>query len=371
MKEIKKRQKKNGKISYTACIRIKGYKTLTATFERKTDAQIWIAENESAMKTGKYIDKSDLIKHTLGDVIDRYIDEKLPYRTNNERYRKEFENRLLWWKDKLGKHLLKDITPKILAKYRDILLKEPNGNATKTKDRNKTKRSFATVNKDLGRLSTVLTTACNEWEWIKENPMFKVEKFKVDNERTRFLTKEEQAKLLNACKEHSTTPLLYMLVVLALSTGARRGELLNLKWNDVRFNDKEKNVTLYFMKTKNGTNRDVTIDKLGYELLKEHSKVRKINTKLIFAGMTGKNIYDLRKQWEKALRIADIEDFRFHDLRHTTASNLAMNGASLRDIAEILGHKTMQMTKRYSHLTKKYTTKVLQELNDKQFSSMT
>ena len=75
----------------------------------------------------------------------------------------------------------------------------------------------------------------------------------------------------------------------------------------------------------------------------------------------------MRKQWQKALKIAGINDFRFHDLRHTTASNLAMNGAGLRDIAEILGHKTLQMVQRYSHLTKKYSTRILRELNEKQF----
>lgn len=368
MATIQERRKNDGKITYTATIRIKGYKPINATFDRLTDARIWIAENESAMRTGKYIDKSELIKHTLGDLIDRYIEEKLPYRS--EANKKSFEQNLLWWKDKLGAVLLKDITPKILAKYRDILLKEPDARATKTLDKDKKTKTPATVNRYMACLSIVLTKACNEWEWLNENPMLKVDKCKEAKGRTRFLSAEEQADLLNACKNNSSTPLLYMLVVLALSTGARQGELLNLKWENVRFNKEEKNVTLYFMNTKNGEHRSVIINSLGYELLMEHSKVRKIRTKYIFARKDGLKPYDLRKQWNKALKEANIKNFRFHDLRHTTASNLAMNGASLRDIAEILGHKTMQMTQRYSHLTKKYTAKVLQELNDKQFNLM-
>ena len=194
--------------------------------------------------------------------------------------------------------------------------------------------------------------------------------------RTRFLDADEQKKLLDACKQ-SNTSLLYMLVVIALSTGARQGEILNLKWNNLRFNTDAQNVTLFFMDTKNGENRSVTISGLAYKLLLEHKqkttdkKIISIDSKnYVFARPDGKKPYYLRRQWENALKKANITDFRFHDLRHTTASNLAMNGASLRDIGEILGHKTPAMTQRYSHLTEKYTTKVLQELNDKQFQNL-
>lgn len=369
MAYIQTRKKKDGKERYTVTISVKGYKTVSATFDRKTDATTWAGKIESDMRTGKYIDVSESIKHTLGDLIDRYIKEKLPQRNPHDQlYQK---NQLLWWKAQIGKTLLKAVTPNLIAEQRDILLDEPNIKSTV----HHYKRTGATVNKYLAILSIAFTKAVNEWGWVDSNPVLKVDKCKISKGRTRFLSQEEQQKLLQACKE-SSNPYLYMIVVIALSTGARQGEILNLKWNNLMFNDAEKSVTLIFMNTKNGDNRAVTIGSLGYKLLSEHrkntsSKVINISSpRYVFARPDGLKPYDIRRPWENALKKAGITDFRFHDLRHTTASNLAMNGASLRDIGEILGHKTPAMTQRYSHLTKKYTAKVLQELNEKQFKDV-
>jgi integrase len=315
------------------------------------------------LQRGRNIKDYEMSKKTLAELIDRYIEEVLPEK--KESYQKKSKMILLYWKKQLGVRLLKDITPSLLSNHKNILLKEANGRATK----NATSRTGSTVNRYMAYLSVVFTKAYKEWEWMSENPMLKVEKCKEAKGRTRFLSEEEQKNLLNACKE-STTPLLYLLVILALSTGARYGELLNLKWENVKFDNKEKKVTLYLMNTKNGDNKNVELNGYPYSLLKEHSKIRNINTKYIFARPDGKKPYDLRTQWENARDRAGLVDFRFHDLRHTTASNLAMNGASLRDIAEILGHKTMQMTKRYSHLTEKYSAKVLADMNAKQFQNI-
>lgn len=361
MANIMKRIKKDGSATYTVRVRVKGYPVQTATFKRITDAKTWANGLESDLKRGKKIKDAEAKKHTLSDLIDKYINEKLQDRKTNQ---KSFKSQLNWWKTHLGAYLLKDITPSLLSKYRDILAKEPNGRATI----NKTPKTGATVNRYMAALSIVFSKAYREWEWIEENPMLKVDKCSETRGRTRFLSEEEQTNLLNACKE-SKTPLLYLLVVLALATGARQGELINLNWDNVKFNDNEMQATLLLMDTKNKEHRGVTIDGLPYNLLKKHSKVRKINSKFVFARPDGKKPYDLRTQWENALKRANIKDFRFHDLRHTTASNLAMNGASLRDIAEVLGHKTMQMTKRYSHLTEKYSTKILSDLNKKQFGN--
>lgn len=359
---IQKRTDKKGKIKYTALIRIKGYPAMSATFDRMTDAKLWVADNETKMKKGKHIKDAEAKKHTLAELIDRYIEFELPKRKSDHR---KYEMHLLWWKDKIGAYLLSDIKPSLLSKYKEILSKEPSPKATKSH----ILRSGATVNRYMASLSIVLTKAYKEWEWIDENPMIKVSKNKESRGRTRFLSTDEQKALLDACRE-STNPLLYTLVILALSTGARYGELVNLKWENVKFDDAAQDVTLYLMNTKNGDNRSVTIDNIGYKLLKEHSKVRKLNTKLVFARADGKKPYDLRRQWENALIKAKISDFHFHDLRHTTASNLAMGGAGLRDIAEILGHKTLSMVQRYAHLTKKYSTNILKTLNEKQFEGI-
>ncbi len=148
----------------------------------------------------------------------------------------------------------------------------------------------------------------------------------------------------------------------ALSTGARRGELLALRWPDV---DWQRQVAVLH-DTKNRERRALPITGHAFELLQELARVRRIDSDLIFAGPTGKATYP-RAAWERALRAAQIDDFRFHDLRHSAASYLAMSGATLAEIAEVLGHKTLAMVKRYSHLTEAHTAGVVARMNERIF----
>jgi len=127
--------------------------------------------------------------------------------------------------------------------------------------------------------------------------------------------------------------------------------------------------------TKNGERRVLPLHGLALDLLKDRAKVRKLDTDLLFPGRPrreepGKLIYkpvDLRTPFETALRAAGVEDFRWHDLRHSCASYLAMNGASLAEIAEVLGHKTLSMVKRYAHLSEAHTSAVVSRMNRKIF----
>jgi integrase len=142
--------------------------------------------------------------------------------------------------------------------------------------------------------------------------------------------------LLEACKQ-SKSPYLYLAVVLALSTGARKMEILTLRWQDVDL----KRGVIMLHKTKNRERRALPLTGYALELMRQHGKVRRIGSDLVFAaGQDGQKPADIGLAWERAKRRAGITDFRFHDLRHTAASYLAMNGASLAEIAEILGHKT-------------------------------
>lgn len=354
MARIQERKRKDGSSSFTATIRIKGYPIETATFDRKTDAKIWIQQTETAMRQGKHLKVSAARKHTLADLIDRYIEYELPNRKSDI---KKFIMHLNWWKSCIGFYLLSDITPSILAECRDKLQKEPN-------KRNGEPRSNATVNRYMATLSIVLSKAAKEWGWLEENPMLKVSKKKESRGRVRFLSEEERMSLLDACKE-SNNPLIYLLVVIALSTGARYSEIVNLKWEDVDLKRK----FFYFMDTKNGENRGVSISSKTYELLVQHSKIRKINSAYVFARADGKKPIDLRFQWEKVIEKSGLKDFRFHDLRHTAASYLAMNGATLMELSHILGHKTLQMVKRYSHLTQTHTVDLLERMNELQFGT--
>jgi integrase len=179
--------------------------------------------------------------------------------------------------------------------------------------------------------------------------------------------------LLKACQA-SSNPYLYPVVVLALSTGMRQGEIMGLKWEDVDLH--QGRVTLH--ETKNGERRVVPLVGKALELLKEYAKVRRIGTPLLFPGkvktqrpgeVATYRPIDLRAPWLAALKKAGIDDFRFHDLRHSTASYLAMNGASLAEIAEVLGHKTLQMVKRYAHLSEAHTAGVVARMNERIFGA--
>jgi len=147
--------------------------------------------------------------------------------------------------------------------------------------------------------------------------------------------------------------------VLALATGARRGELLNLRWSDVNV----KRGTLTFHQTKNGERRAVPLIGDALEVLTQHVKGQHLDTSLVFPDSTGTRPVGMREAFEWAVKRAGIVNFRFQDCRHTAASYLAMNGASLAEIAEVLGHKTLAMVKRYAHLSEAHTAGVVARMN--------
>ena len=173
--------------------------------------------------------------------------------------------------------------------------------------------------------------------------MRKVSKLKEPRGRVRFLSDDERTRLLKACKQSSNTDL-YPAVVLSLATGARQKEIMGLRWLDV---DMQRcMITLH--DTKNGERRASPLHGHVLELVRERSRVRRIDTDLLFPSPKNpQQPIDLRRPWENALAQAGIEDFRWHDLRHSAASYLAMNGATLSEIASAIGHKTLQMVKRY------------------------
>ena len=164
------------------------------------------------------------------------------------------------------------------------------------------------------------------------------------------LSDEEREALLKACRE-STNSYLHSIVVLALSTGMRQGEIMNLRWQDV---DLEKG-RIVLLQTKNDLPRTVPLAGYALELLKEHSRVRRLDSDLLFPGKNPKKPVFIRAPWVKAVKEAGLSNFRFHDLRHCSASFFAENGATLIEIAHVLGHKTLAMTQRYSHLTQAHT----------------
>jgi integrase len=352
MASIEERTNSKGEKSFRAKVRLKGYPVQSATFKRKTDATRWIASTESAIREGRHFKTSQAKRKTLSDAIERYKKEILPRKPKSM---KKQTIQLTWWDNTLGSYSLADITASVISEARGKLLSEKLGNG-KT-------RTEATANRYMAVLSHLLNIAFKEWEWIAENPCARIAKLPESRGRVRYLTDKERVDLLGACKA-SKSPHLYPIVVLALSTGARLGEILGLKWQDVDL-DKGR-FTLH--ETKNGETRVIPLTHHALELISQWSKVRRIDSDLLFPNKRNpKTHIDIRSPWYTAVKRAGIEDFRFHDLRHSAASYLAMNGATLAEIAEVLGHKTLQMVKRYAHLSEAHTSSVVASMNERIF----
>ena len=345
MATIQKR-KRSSEIRYRVQVRIKGYPAQSATFTKRSDAKRWGQQTEAAIREGRYFKNT---KHTMGETIDRYIASVLPRKGSQKDNQRA---QLGWWRKEIGDYLIADITPALVCECRDKLANEPTHQSDK--------RSPATVNRYLAALSHVFTIAVNEWGWLDDSPMQKVGTLRESRGRVRYLSDDERERLLEECKR-SRSPYLHLIVLTALSTGMRQSEILSLKWDDINLQLGR----VIIQHTKNGERRTVPLTGLALDVMREHGKNR--HTDLIFPGADPLKPMDIRAAWEYAVQRADIKDFKFHDLRHTAASYLVMDGATLVELAEILGHKTMQMVKRYAHLSESHIAGVVSSMTSHVF----
>ena len=352
MAAIQTRKTRDGETRYRVIVRLRGYPVQTATFRRKTDAKRWAQQTEVAIREGRYFKTSEAKRHTLAELIERYIVDVVPGRSKADH--QGVTAQLRWWSSMLGPYTLADVTPAMIAEQRDRLGRGEGMSGRQI--------APATQNRYLQVLSHAFSFAVREWEWLEDNPVRKIRRVKEPRGRVRFLSDDERGRVLDACKK-SKNPNLYLLVLLAISTGARQAELLSLRWPDI---DLERGLAVLH-KTKNGERRALALAGPALEALKTRSKIRRIDTDLVFANRRGVAPFP-RRGWDLALENAGIEDFRFHDLRHSAASYLAMSGATLAELAEILGHKTLAMVKRYSHLTEQHTSRVVARMNERIFA---
>lgn len=341
MAAIEKRTTGEGETTYRVKVRIKGFAPESASFDRLTDARTWGKKIESDMKAGRHFGQSN--RHTFNDLADEYKDHAIdPVRLDH-------------WRAVFGAEMLNAITPARIAKERDKLLAEdtirfatpPTGDVEVDAKRAKAKRTGATVNRYLAALSSCLSFGVKTLQWLEKNPAMQITKPPESKSRVRFLSDDERVRLLDACRPHKD---LYLAAVLSLSTGARQGEIMSLRFGQIDF--KRKIITLH--ETKNGERRALPLVGDAFTLLKARAKVRDIKEDRIFpptAKAKKAECLDLRQPWEAALKTAGIANFHWHDLRHTAASYLAMSGVSLVEIAKVLGHRTLQMVARYSHLS--------------------
>src|SRR6266699_2037408 len=261
MASIQERKDRKGNVTYRVQIRLRQHPPQFATFERKTDAKRWAQEMESAIREGRYFGTHESQRRTLSELVDRYV-EKLPSRKLKSA--KVVTQQLKWWKEQIGDRSLVDVTPALISEQKDKLAKEgPGGHAC----------GPASVNRYLAALSSAFSAAVKEWQWLEESPLRRVRKLPEPRGRMRFLSEDERTRLLKVCQE-SSNPYLYTVVVLALSTGMRRGEIMNLNWEDVDIYDGR----IVLKDTKNGEQRVVPVAGLARDLLERLARVRQIDS---------------------------------------------------------------------------------------------
>ena len=347
---IRKYTKKDGSISYHAEVRRKNAKPLRESFRTLTDAKNWVRKVESSILDGKQVPDNKARKHTLSDLIDQYIRlhlSKFPRRLKDQ------TPHLNWWRENYGRRTLIEITPSLLAEAKEVLLR---GVTSK-----KTNRSTSTVNRYFSSLSRAFTLAVQEWQWINENPFQKVSKLKENGGRNRFLSREELHALLEYCKK-SKNPHLYGMVLMAASMGLRFGEIADLQWRNIDFD----NGFATLEKTKNGDSRFVPLPDQVVNYLKGIER-SKLPGEFLFPSKnpSKRHPYSLiRKAFQKAVQETNLQDFKFHDLRHTAASHMAMNGATQGELMEVLGHRSPTMTKRYAHYSKEHIARIMQKTSN-------
>jgi integrase len=197
-------------------------------------------------------------------------------------------------------------------------------------------------------------------KYLDKNPTEKVRIKAQQNQIERFLSDDERERLLEACKQSSWDKM-YLLILLAITTGMRKSELMNLRWSDIDF--EKRLATLH--DTKNGSPR---INPIPSFVLDEMRRYQQIGKGLIFFSPNNQEKpFDFRKQWNWVREQANLNNFRFHDLRHTAASYLVMEGATLHEAGQILGHKSEQTTKRYAHLSTDHKAALAERVMSKVF----
>ncbi len=215
----------------------------------------------------------------------------------------------------------------------------------------------ATVNKELACLKCMFNKAIS-WGKFNDNPVRKVKLLKEDNKRIRYLEREEIRRLIDSCALH-----LRPIVIVAVFTGMRKSEILGLKWQNI---DIERGI-VYLLETKNGERREVIINDTVKRTLIAVPK--NPASPYVFCEEDGRPYANVRKSFDTALKKCGIINFHFHDLRHTFASQLVMSGVDLKTVQELLGHKSIEMTMRYSHLSPSHKKRAV-EILDRQMDTI-
>ncbi len=273
---------------------------------------------------GRFFEKQEAQERTLAELMDRYASEHAARRANYRREMTSIQN----LKSFFGNPRLDHITPKLIVAYKNKRYTD----GVKP----------ATINRELATLKKAFNLARREWEWCTDNPVCRVSMERENNTRDRWLTVEEEQRFLQAA-----TPWLREIIVFAINTGMRMGEILALTWAGVDLF--RRTVTVF--RSKNGERRTIPVNTTVLDLLKSKHASRPGTIDLVFHSesqthLDGSNI---RRALTIALNSAKIQDLHFHDLRHTFATRMVQAGIDLYKVQRLLGHKSPIMTQRYAH----------------------
>lgn len=275
--------------------------------------------------------------------FDKFMERYLEYsKTNKKSCERDITS---------SKVLLKFFGAKTLGQITIWLVEKYKSERQKENTRYGRPPAKATINRELACLKNMFTKAI-EWGLLSSNPVKKVKLFVERPNKLRVLSDYEFQNLYNA-----SSNFLKPILILAVNTGMRRGEILNLKWEDINFN--EGYITV--RESKNNDSRMIPLNKVLIETLKSvrnHS-----TTERLFAHSNGDPVKSFKKAFWAALRRSGIEKCRFHDLRHTFASRLVMAGVDIVTVQELMGHRDITMTKRYSHPTPEHKKQAVERLN--------
>ncbi len=335
--------------TYTATVRIKGFPTFARTFDTKGEAKKWASDLETDVRSGRYQDTRPAEKILLAELIYKYLEQvSSKKRPNSERRDRDSANAIL---NGLGKEILvANVNTKRLAAYRDSRIK---------------KVSPSTIQKEFALLSHLFNIARREWGLPVDNPVTDVARPKICNGRTRFLTNEEVQKLLEVAKE-SRNRKLYPYLLLMIHTGMRPSEAAGLKWEDVDLDARL--IELRITKT---DMRYVPLTEMTGNVLRSmqpQDSEKETHIFLPLESLKSPQVRNLpylyfKRSFNTVRKKAGLEDIHLHDLRHTAASHLLMAGVDIRTLAEILGHKSLQMVHRYTHLLNDHKLKAVDRIN--------
>src|SRR3972149_1205069 len=317
---------KRGGVWWT-CIRYEDKKVQKSleTDDRRL-AQAIEAKIRAEIAEGKFFDQPVGQSKTFKDMMEKFMQEHAPKVSKNmqKSYASSLKHLATFW----GNSKLSDIKPKLISEYK--VLRKNKGIKP------------STINRELAMLSKAFNLAVKEWEWIRDNPVSRVPKEKENNERDRWLNAEDEKRLLE-----NSSSWLKDIIIFDLNTGLRQDELLSLQWSRVDLFRK----IIIIQESKNGKPRTIPLNQIALDILMEKSKRRNLKSDLVFLSNMSTKIdrHNLRRAFNIALDKAGIQNFHFHDLRHTFATRLAQRGIDIYKISKLLGHQDIRMTQRYSH----------------------